>query len=423
MLILTPVLVRQPLLRPANILVLYWLAMVLFGLMLFPISSKLVGVIDTGLLPKTVNLYLLAFVLFAIGLVQFRLMKPYSMYLEPIAEIRMEVVNYVPWVLLGLCGIFLGLTFQAVGYIPLLAGETNITKYFQGDIDIYVKYRPFYTFALNTLTVILTFSLAMIFQARNRLNWIILSVVSGGLILLTAKRGPLLMPFLHFGLAYSIARNSFKKFVLIIAALMVMGVVLHIDSVGENNLVEKVAFSIAMSFFVGVRELTRLLTIDNGQLLWGKTYLAGLLSFIPTEWFEFKAQFNYMRYIMSLEGADPNLSGGMRASFIGEALINFGFFGVAAVSYFFGLATGWADRWFVQTRLIKEYGLIGIIFVFTIFQNIYLGFFENGSSAILFLINRLLIFIILLFLCLPRVRRDIKRLVQGKESKSQSEKR
>ncbi|MCK4460426.1 MAG: hypothetical protein KAW46_01410 [candidate division Zixibacteria bacterium] len=397
----------RPFLSLTNLTNLYWISMVIAGLMLYPVSSQFVRYIDDGLLTDSVRLYLIAFASFALGVFQIRILRVYfgdrrNQAASGFVPDKVNIRSLVPWIITAVSGILIFATFHNVGYIPLLEGETHVTKYFQADLDVFTKYRPIYTFALNALSSILTFSIVvMLFHAKKKRSWMLLAAVTIVIILLTAKRGPLLLPLVYVGLSYSIMKRSIKPLILTVVSVVVIGVVMNLAVVSDDGLLASFLIPLSTSAFVGVRELTRLLTLANGELLCGKTYLAGFLSFIPTEWFEFKANYNYIRYVMNLEGVDPSLSGGMRASYIGEALINFGMLGVVAVSYVFGMVVSTIDVWFFRSRWIKRHGMAGLVLGITIFHLGILAFFENGSSATLFFLNRTAVLWILILICFP----------------------
>jgi hypothetical protein len=229
------------------------------------------------------------------------------------------------------------------------------------------------------------------------------------LLVLSAKRGPLLLPFAYLAFGYSFMKGSVKPLIPATLAVITVAMMMNQQVSLEEDLYLRSLSSLSTSFFVGVRELTRLLTIFDGNLLWGRTYAAGLLSFIPTEWFAFKAEFNYMRYVALLGGADPNMYGGMRSSYIGEALINFGHFGIAVVSFLFAIVVSALDSWFMRSRWLSRNGIVGIVFGFAFFHMAIFGFYESGSSAILFFLNRIGILLILILSSLGVTRRMTTR--------------
>ena len=63
----------------------------------------------------------------------------------------------------------------------------------------------------------------------------------------------------------------------------------------------------------------------------GKTFVAGLLGFIPTAYFAFKEEYQIGRVTLRLFGVNPEASGGPRVGLAGEAYINFWYFGVILI--------------------------------------------------------------------------------------------
>lgn len=88
---------------------------------------------------------------------------------------------------------------------------------------------------------------------------------------------------------------------------------------------------------------------------WGKTYLAALLSFVPSSVFPFRETYGFGRYslgILFLNSSIPVLPsyGGLRPTFVGEALLNGGIGGVVLFGVALGMILGtWRCRqWSIQ---------------------------------------------------------------------------
>lgn len=280
-------------------------------------------------------------------------------------------------------------------YVPLFQGSLHITKYFQDQLPKFIPFRPFYTFSINALSLFLTVQLNIILNKNISTNKgdYYKSTIIFILLLMTGKRGQLLFPFFVTLIPHSLIYFNFIRsfFTLIIG----LGYVIFNSSTIQNRYannsttlyLDSLYEGILTSAFVTYRELTRLIAelYKSNELLYGKTYLAGILSFIPTYINPFKREFNYMAYITNLQNLDIEMFGGMRATYIGEALINFDLIGVYIVTIIYSYVIVVFDRSLIR---IKSYNYLFLLFFLMKF--IFLPFYENGSSMFLFFLITLL---------------------------------
>jgi oligosaccharide repeat unit polymerase len=85
--------------------------------------------------------------------------------------------------------------------------------------------------------------------------------------------------------------------------------------------------------------------LDDGQWLWGKTYIAGYLSFIPSYLMPFRETYAFGRISPLLAGLDPSRHSGLRPPIFGEMYVNFGLPGLLIG----GLAVGRVIRWISES--------------------------------------------------------------------------
>jgi oligosaccharide repeat unit polymerase len=88
--------------------------------------------------------------------------------------------------------------------------------------------------------------------------------------------------------------------------------------------------------FSDVRDFAVVLSFWDGKFLWGKTYLAGLMAFVPQTLSSFRAQWSIGVVTATLVGFDPTSHPGLRTGISGEAYLNFGIPGVVAVGLIAG---------------------------------------------------------------------------------------
>ncbi len=89
--------------------------------------------------------------------------------------------------------------------------------------------------------------------------------------------------------------------------------------------------------------------LDSVDFYWGKTYIAGYLSFIPTYMFPFREQFGFGRVTPMLAGLDPAFHSGLRPPIFGEMYVNFGLPGLCIGGFVYGILVGRIMHWIADT--------------------------------------------------------------------------
>ena len=398
------VLLQRPWIRAVTVLSTYWFLMIFLGGPLYAVTQE-AYVLDPSLAPQAVLLVTAGFVIFTAGclVARFGLFRMRMSFPQPqrVASVKLRCQNQILlWVSCLISVSFLGMTFYRVGYIPLLQ-DLKIAKYFQDQTEAYVSVRPLYTLALAVLSSQLAFMLPAVFVVRRKTSLIMLILISLTALVLTGKRGPLLMPFAYAILVYVWYTGRQIRGATIFIVLVAVSVALShrlLEDQGVGHLSRLLGFS----YFVNIRELTRLLTFYDGEHLYGLTYLGGLTSFFPTAISDFKATYLYGRYIMTMVGQDPDLAGAMRTSYVGELLINFGYAGILYGSLIFGFVAECLDRLLLWSNLISRYGL-GAMVYYVMIAHTMIIFFEDGSSVILHGTLRLGSYYVFMRCCLKAV--------------------
>jgi oligosaccharide repeat unit polymerase len=109
------------------------------------------------------------------------------------------------------------------------------------------------------------------------------------------------------------------------------------------------------TFFFGndltdVRDFAWILSgMDDGRWLWGKTYIAGYLSFIPSYLMPFRETYSFGRVSPMLAGLDPTHHSGLRPPIFGEMYVNFGLPGLLIGGFVYGVAVGRVIRWISES--------------------------------------------------------------------------
>ena len=142
----------------------------------------------------------------------------------------------------------------------------------------------------------------------------------------------------------------------------------------------------------------------NGQInfFWGKTFLASLLGFLPTQFFDFKEKYLTTRVILRIYGLSPDCSGGPAVNLANEIYINWGYVGLVLV-LFVGMLWAFLKHLYIGLFLESNHLLLDRAYYFllhTIFVIIVGGFIisfmRNGSMAWQESIRRLLVLAVIL---------------------------
>jgi oligosaccharide repeat unit polymerase len=345
--------------------------------------------------------------------------KEYNLKKSKNEGIKNLFVADVSWIVIILVSIPLYLVFINI-YIPVFEDKTFISKYFQDRLTDFIPYRPFYTLSINGLSTILFLQINYFLFSFKRISFFKLLKNKKFLKMLfliitlffTAKRGQFYYPLFISIVAYLIYKRHLIKLVLTSSFLIfLVGVSRNFSEIikGEISL-EHTLMTLSTSFFVSVRELTRVLFFfneGNNSFLFGKTYIAGFFSFIPTKINALKANYNYMRYTSIISNQNPDDFGGMRSTYLGEAFVNFGDVGIIVLPIFFALFV------YIIHILIKKYAVNNFIYyimVFWVFKILVMPFYENGSSMILFFLITIIFMIICAFKIVNRDQRSILKI-------------
>ncbi len=322
------------------------------------------------------------------------------------------IINNISWILILFASIPLYVVFIDI-YVPVFESKTHISKYFQDRLEDFIPYRPFYTLSINALSTLLFMQINHLLFVNKKLTILKLPFKKSffkilfmtATLFLTAKRGQLYLPIFISMVAYLLYRRKIIQLSVLGSFMIILvGLSRNYNKIlsGDFNF-EDIFMSLSTSFLVSVRELTRVLMAFNNnahEYLLGKTYIAGFFSFIPTKINFFKEKYNYMRYTSHISNHDPDLYGGMRSTYLGEAYVNFGLLGVILAPVVFALIV------YICHLIVLKYSKNRFLFyllIFWFFKLIIYPIYENGSTMFLFFL------ITVLFMIIPSLQLTFKK--------------
>jgi oligosaccharide repeat unit polymerase len=118
----------------------------------------------------------------------------------------------------------------------------------------------------------------------------------------------------------------------------------HGESTSGETLIEKVLYG---NTFCDVRDFSLILSGRNEEFLYGKTYLAGLMSFIPSSLSDFRMDWSFGHVSLKMAGLYDGgwtVHGGLRGGIFCEGYLNFGYIGIIILAIVYGYVNEWINK-------------------------------------------------------------------------------
>lgn len=207
--------------------------------------------------------------------------------------------------------------------------------------------RPIYNAVHTLLPITIALNLLAGVQER-RLGMFMLGLSNLGLGLLTGARSVVFGGVLFYLLAVLTYRSLTRgmsplralRLVPLAGFLLVLAVYIGDVREGQYNLLVTIATLGAKLLygnnFSDLRDFAWVRSYWDGNLFWGKTELAGLLSFVPTFLLDFRAAWNWGVVTTTMVGLNSDVTPGLRTGPFGEAFFNFGLVGVVMAGLLYG---------------------------------------------------------------------------------------
>jgi hypothetical protein len=206
--------------------------------------------------------------------------------------------------------------------------------------------RPFVVVSTYMVQFALTIFLARLFLNVSPKNIFFVAVTSLFAVTLGA-RSAIFLPLTYYIFLIAWWRKSTNILVYLISAIILFALVHLADVLRSSStsgsglsLVSFIASIFYGNSFSDLRDFSWIMSNWDGTLLLGRTYLAGFLGFIPSFLFPLRQEWNLGPETLRLSGlyvSDPtHIHPGLRGTYLAEAYLNFGSFGVLAISIFVG---------------------------------------------------------------------------------------
>ena len=215
-------------------------------------------------------------------------------------------------------------------------------------------WRPFYNLLLVLYPLALVFVGLRLMQWRGRHALVTLADVVGLLLLLAGvpflgTRGVVLYPlltlltFLSFRYRRQVRWGHLGGVTVLLLLLAILLLGLRSGEVGATlgNLGNEIFYG---NTFSDTRDFAWVLSFWPGQWLEGKTYLAGLMAFVPREFSDFRNTWGLGIFTTTTLGMHPAIHPGVRPGTFGEVYFNFGLPGVVVLGTGLGYVLAYVNQ-------------------------------------------------------------------------------
>lgn len=214
------------------------------------------------------------------------------------------------------------------------------------------QFRPVLTAAVALASSMTSFALMRIVVLGARGNLALLAFAMSGL-LCASLRGPLIYPVINAWcvvLATCPRQDSFRYLARTLAlgvGVLLLGLVAGAlrseREMGEllSTVNSKVLYG---SNFSELRDFAWIISLFDGDLLWGRSYASGMCSMLPSAFAPWREDWSWGEFSIAGIGFSSAEHKGLRGTFVCEPYFNFGIVGVFIVSSLLGLLLGSLTR-------------------------------------------------------------------------------
>ncbi len=229
---------------------------------------------------------------------------------------------------------------SVVIYFQVTTGNLfNPREYFQ----FFGTWRPFYMATMAIYPLMLVFAGLRLIQQPTPERTVLAALILMGVPFLgsrTAVLEPLLFLFGFFAFMYpqkiNFTRLALLGVVFLVAIIGLMEVRSRASNVlraGQATFAESIFYG---NTFSDTRDFGNVIAHWDKELLWGKTYAAGLMGFVPRSLSDFRERWSLGVFTARTTGYDSRYHPGLRPGSFGEAYFNFGVPGIVVLGLLLG---------------------------------------------------------------------------------------
>lgn len=248
-------------------------------------------------------------------------------------------------------------------------------------------YRPVYNIILATIVFFLPMLFINILLYKNKVD-LILFFFAVVLSFFSGTRGSALYPLVTcyiFYVFYNKGKASLIKIFFFAIIILLFAVFLSLmrgtEGIDFLNEISKISDHIFYrNNFSDTRDFAWVLAYWDGVYIQGKSYVAGLISFLPSYMSEYREVWSISRYTNSMVGFDSSIHPGLRPGMFGEAYLNFGIYGVIVLGFMAGSILRYVSMSiiYIMNRSRNISCAYSKIFIYVVISNFFMtaGFFN-----------------------------------------------
>ena len=242
-------------------------------------------------------------------------------------------------------------------------GDGDVRGIFQANPAL----RALYNFILILSSIVSLVLIARIFQYNTVLDKVLIVMFFGFTLFIGARAFlgiPIINLFGFYVFLYLKGKINLLKVVVVGGSVMFLGIGLSLVRSGDFSASGLIS-GFGMQVFYGnsfsdLRDFAWVNGYWDKDLLFGKTYLAGFMSFVPSYFSEFRTQWAAGRFTAITVGFDPLEHPGLRPGLFGESFFNFGLIGVSFLGTLLGYAYRYIDFQIKRASISKTSNVIAI---------------------------------------------------------------
>lgn len=199
------------------------------------------------------------------------------------------------------------------------------------------KYRPVYNFIISYFKIIVVLLGAFFIDKREKFSIFLLAVILCLGVALGTRSSLLDSICYVFFMFFMVSGKKVNMWHAAVFAFFMVVAVLMLGALRSGHLDKILANLIYGNTFSDTRDFAWILSYWDFDYVYGKTYLSGLISFIPSSVSDYREFWAISRYTNRFVGFDSLVHPGLRSGKFGEPFFNFGFIGVS----FLGVVLGY----------------------------------------------------------------------------------
>jgi len=238
----------------------------------------------------------------------------------------------------------------SLSFLPLAFAKYGINFELRNHMLSDPVLKPLFNFVLASyIPIVMTFFGIRYLQYREKFTafyFFVFTIIS----FFSGTRGVVLGTLLKLLIFFAISKKRrISLLKLLLLGLLFLFVLVYLSNLRAGSAsVNGLLTSFVGELFYGnsfsdTRDFAWVLSAWDGSLLLGKTYAAGLLSFIPRSLSEFRGTYALGVYTANLVGFSSGEHAGLRPGIFGEVFLNFGFLGVICLSFTGGYILRYVD--------------------------------------------------------------------------------